>query len=825
MGLEETVFRSDGWTVLCRHWGSSRQKAADGWESRRNDVGGDAGHKEKPAVTTRRKGDICTAESNDSTIAAIATISMARRNRKEARCIRRWGCFHILVALVAVQATAILCLGFFSHDLVSFENDLLAAATYLDFVGVYDANAKEEQDNDKVRYMDGNADDDLHEMEGRIQRGQSKDESAMTAAGGAGGNENHGREQQEQPQQQQQADSTSLTHAETDRSDSMAIVKDTESSNTSALPPLDDYYRRHRTTFSSSSDSINNGTAVPLIVGGSDGSGTRAFVDVLGQLGVNMLIDDSRTMDIHGSVLFRGKGWPPLAVAVLNEFHSAYYEMANVSLFVQNASTRELGKLRDRLERRLQRLLEREERRRQDRTNMTLNGEAASPAGTTPTATKITYGFKAPVTMLLVPLLRHVFGPIKYLHVVRDGRDVALSSNQSPVVKFYNSTYEDQTERNEMFKGVENATSVKAIQLWNDWNQQLYRWEQDHHNDGFDFLVMRTEDLLNPSTKGEALQQLADFVGSSLSDPELCCLGRNTIKDMGQSHKLGAGDHGQNKPLSRSTRGWTANVGRFVKSLGLEGTDKAFNEVMTLAAEGLEGGQRDTLQQLKRAKMLAAERQRRQKEETGSVRGWKDRRGALRKVIEARRKEKQGSKWGGEHGQQKMMANEHQARGGIGNAAKDYDRMSRRKLLLERQPGQRDRGSERARAHAQRQLNRLEERKKLAVAQNDQLLVGVLTDKIHYFQTSLDRLDGYHDKDKDEGSNGNAEEKSEKAVTSVHQRYGKWVEALRDKPDLSSRLHMEGGESLARFGYEPNRRFMDIPDKPLVCPADLVCEE
>jgi hypothetical protein len=43
--------------------------------------------------------------------------------------------------------------------------------------------------------------------------------------------------------------------------------------------------------------------------------------------------------------------------------------------------------------------------------------------------------------MLLLPLLLDAFGSIKFLHVVRDGRDGAIIKNQSPVQKFYDSYY------------------------------------------------------------------------------------------------------------------------------------------------------------------------------------------------------------------------------------------------------------------------------------------------------------------------------------------------------------------------------------------------
>ena len=56
-----------------------------------------------------------------------------------------------------------------------------------------------------------------------------------------------------------------------------------------------------------------------LIVGGTDGSGTRsADVDTLGSLlGVTVFADDDQTMDIHASPLFRKQGWPALVTTFL----------------------------------------------------------------------------------------------------------------------------------------------------------------------------------------------------------------------------------------------------------------------------------------------------------------------------------------------------------------------------------------------------------------------------------------------------------------------------------------------------------------------------
>jgi hypothetical protein len=46
------------------------------------------------------------------------------------------------------------------------------------------------------------------------------------------------------------------------------------------------------------------------------------------------------------------------------------------------------------------------------------------------TAKDVKYGFKAPVAMTLVPWWAYLIPDFKFLHVVRDGRDIAFSANQ-----------------------------------------------------------------------------------------------------------------------------------------------------------------------------------------------------------------------------------------------------------------------------------------------------------------------------------------------------------------------------------------------------------
>ena len=55
-----------------------------------------------------------------------------------------------------------------------------------------------------------------------------------------------------------------------------------------------------------------------LLVGGSDGSGTRGVVDVLmNELYVDFLVEDRTTLDVHGQQMFSGEGWPKLVTTTL----------------------------------------------------------------------------------------------------------------------------------------------------------------------------------------------------------------------------------------------------------------------------------------------------------------------------------------------------------------------------------------------------------------------------------------------------------------------------------------------------------------------------
>lgn len=143
-------------------------------------------------------------------------------------------------------------------------------------------------------------------------------------------------------------------------------------------------------------------TQPTLIIGGSDGSGTRAIAATMQQLGVAMKLDSKETLDTLAPP--RSGGWARLVNLVLNHTHSVNYEVHDLPHEIE----REVYFLIKRFWGNVKLF-----RQRGVRTSTTI------PTG-------VYAGVKAPATMVLLPFLVHVIGNVKYLHVVRDGRDIAL---------------------------------------------------------------------------------------------------------------------------------------------------------------------------------------------------------------------------------------------------------------------------------------------------------------------------------------------------------------------------------------------------------------
>ncbi|CAM9637138.1 unnamed protein product [Choristocarpus tenellus] len=250
---------------------------------------------------------------------------------------------------------------------------------------------------------------------------------------------------------------------------------------------------------------------VPLVVGGTDGSGTRGVVALLQRLGVPMVIEDGGTLDVHGAPYMAKEGWPELVQPILEWSHGSNYETSDASMTLRSTTLMAVDRL------------------------FTKMKKSAQKVHTLPekTASYVSWGLKAPVSMILVPFFTEAWGNegFKFLHVVRDGRDLAFSGNQTPVEKFFDTTFSNQ--------GKDLEAPLKAIRLWNKWNTGLYEWakQKQVHGTGLDYLLLHTEDLLDPEHNFAAVKDVAEFVGSPLSDKDLCCIALEKTRDMGSHSK------------------------------------------------------------------------------------------------------------------------------------------------------------------------------------------------------------------------------------------------------------------------------------------------
>ena len=531
-----------------------------------------------------------------------------------------------------------------------------------------------------------------------------------------------------------------------------AISNEEESVKTDHKP-LDDYFSRNHIA------RRHENRPPILIVGGSDGSGTRAMVDALGHLGAPILVDDPSTLDVHAETLYKGEGWPPLVRKILNHTFSANYEFADLPSDLQEEVLHEMKTFQEHYNVRAGRLLQAAHK-----------DKKALPSG-------ILFGFKAPVSMLLLPVLVRVYGSVKFVHVVRDGRDVALSSNTSPVDKFFDSFYPDAFDRRISLQDLGNnvtAERLMAMQLWNDWNTQAHHWARKH-SDGetFDFLTMRTEDLLSPVTRFDALLQLADFIGSPRSDEEVCCFSQRELEDMGQSAK-GSGGKGGNE------------THRDARQSAFKVRPNPMDRSSWMSQEALPG------------RIINADAKRTEKNILEQIKSLNDPHAPE------------------QHAYEKIKHNQGPAR--QRRLLETTSKTTRREEdVIARIQHLRD-DSLNARRHFEKQGKRHRP--------NDSMLEvpEIEKKKEQEKEDILNHISDPATREKFRNFIADRQPTNQKAASpsEVKQRYGKWVGVLKDNPELSKLLHKEGSNGLAVFGYEPSATFLDLNPRALQC---QICQE
>jgi hypothetical protein len=155
-----------------------------------------------------------------------------------------------------------------------------------------------------------------------------------------------------------------------------------------------------------------------LVVGGTDGSGTRRVVQLLTNLGVLIVSEDPETYDIHADLF---GGWPKVVAPLLEATGSITYDPQTLPPQIRSSTEANLRRLLSQAAR---------DSHRPESKILAVGGALPTPSNVH--ATDVLYGFKAPVAMTLVPWWQKLNPHFMFLHVLRDGRDIAFSANQVP---------------------------------------------------------------------------------------------------------------------------------------------------------------------------------------------------------------------------------------------------------------------------------------------------------------------------------------------------------------------------------------------------------
>lgn len=154
---------------------------------------------------------------------------------------------------------------------------------------------------------------------------------------------------------------------------------------------------KHMTTVKLSDDS-------PIVVGGTGGSGTRALTEFLLQCGVEMGKTNSVGDALSFSMIIDGQIDQVMAVTGRIDYATSDLPPAlleKISKSYRTAGARHLA--------------------------------ATAPGGK--------WGFKNPRQMFLLPVLELTFPSARFVHLVRDGRDMLLSENKAQIRKHFRGLF------------------------------------------------------------------------------------------------------------------------------------------------------------------------------------------------------------------------------------------------------------------------------------------------------------------------------------------------------------------------------------------------
>jgi len=118
------------------------------------------------------------------------------------------------------------------------------------------------------------------------------------------------------------------------------------------------------------------------------------------------------------------------------------------------------------------------------------------------------WGWKNPRSMYILPLIHALFPKVRFIHLVRDGRDMATSDNQNQPRKHYQALFAEPL----------NETDPSgSIHLWATANLAVANWAE--RNLGERYYRLRFEDLC--AEPENSVRQILEFAGFEDSEIQL----------------------------------------------------------------------------------------------------------------------------------------------------------------------------------------------------------------------------------------------------------------------------------------------------------------
>jgi hypothetical protein len=205
----------------------------------------------------------------------------------------------------------------------------------------------------------------------------------------------------------------------------------------------------------------------PLVIGATGGSGTRVLARIARRAGYDLGTNLNGAEDALEFIPFHDRWINRMIVADQRPFSAA--ETAEMTSEFHQRLTQHLPK----------------------------HGEAGQ-----------LWGWKAPRSIYFLPLFQRLYSDVKFIHVLRDGRDMAFSKNQNQLRQHGRAIL---NWRERWFA----AAPLRSILLWERVNLRAARFGETQM--GGNYLAIRFEDLCRQPAV--TVGRILGFLGSDL-DPE-----------------------------------------------------------------------------------------------------------------------------------------------------------------------------------------------------------------------------------------------------------------------------------------------------------------